>query len=612
MHNFFKKLGIFIENRRLLILIVGLILVAVSVLGALRLSTAFGTSTFVDTNSQVYKDYEKFTQHFSSDVIVVLVSGDNVAQLLEPENMNAMEAIANQMSTVPGVISVLDPTFFIKQAVAQETGTALLPQDEQTLEAIVIDPQTGLIRSQFTSVLPDDKHALIAITIDGGISQEQKKSIVDETDKIVDAAGFVQVKSVVTGLPVIAAKIVGLLTTNLLYMFIVAIVLMLLFLALVFSVRGFFAWRWLPLGVVIIAIIYTFGAMGVLSIPITIVSMAVFPIIIGLGVDYAIQFHNRYDEEGMRGKTISDAIVDAVTHIGPAIGIAILAACLGFAALFFSPVPMIKDFGYMLIIGVIACYLVSMFILLTILYWHDRRHTAKAAANGEQKKSGKDKVGKVEKGLQKLAPWVIRHPAIILPIALVLTIGGLVADSHINTVTEWTEYLSQDLPIIQDFHALETVTSGAASVNLLIEAEDVTDPAILSWIAQLEQSLVTGQSAVIGSVSSVADLVLQASGGQIPQDSQQIKQILANISAPIKKNLVSDDYTAVNIIVSAKEAGIDHVKDLQNILPDYLANPPAGVKVTITGSSLIQVALFDALSGDRVKMTLIGIGFVFI
>jgi uncharacterized protein len=611
MHNFFNKLGTFIKNKRLIIIIIGLILIAVSVFGALGLTTSFGTSTFVDTNSQVSKDYEKFTQHFSSDVIVVLVSGDSASQLLQPENMNAMEAITKQMSAVPGVVSVIDPTFFIKQAVAQQTGTAFLPQDIQMIQGIIMDPQTGQIRSQFTSVLPDDQHALIAITVDGGISPEQRKSIVEKTETIVGTAGFVQVKPIVTGLPVIGAKIIGLLTTNLLYMFIVAIVLMLLILALVFSVRGFFAWRWLPLGIVLIAIIYTFGAMGLLSIPITFVTMAVFPIVIGLGVDYAIQFHNRYDEEGMKGGTITDAIINSVTHIGPAIGIAIIAACLGFAALFFSPVPMIKDFGYMLIIGVIACYLVSMFILLTILYWRDRRHASNVASAGAAKKPGKEQAGKVEKGLQKLAPWVIRHPAIIIPVALIFTIGGLVADSHINTVTEWSEYLSPDLPIIQDYHALGTVTSGAASVNLLIEAEDVTDPAILGWIAQLEQTL-TGQSAVIGSVNSVVDLVLQASGGQIPQDAQQVKQIMENIPAPIKKNLISDDYSAANIIVNAKEAGISPVKDLQVILPGYLTNPPAGVKVTITGHSLIQVALFDALSGDRVKMTLIGIGFVFL
>ena len=247
MNNFFQKLGIIIENRRLFIIIVGLILIAASVFGALRLTTAFGTSTFVDTNSQVYKDYAKFQQHFSSDVIVVLVSGDNITQLLQPENMNAMEAVAKQMGVTPGVVSVIDPTFFIKQAVAQQTGTALLPQDEKGIQGIIVDPQTGQLRSQFNSVLPDDKHALIAITIEGRLSQGQQKSIVDKTEKIVDTAGFVQVKSVVTGLPVIFAKIVGLLTTNLLYMFIVAIVLMLLILALVFSVRGFFAWRWLPL-----------------------------------------------------------------------------------------------------------------------------------------------------------------------------------------------------------------------------------------------------------------------------------------------------------------------------------------------------------------------------
>jgi hydrophobe/amphiphile efflux-3 (HAE3) family protein len=613
VQRFFKKLGIFIENRRLIIIIVGLILIAASVFGAMRLTMAFDNSTFVDTNSQVYKDYDRFTQNFSCDVIVVLVSGDNMSQLLQPENLNAMETFSNQMSATPGVVSVIDPAFFIKQAVAQQTGTASLPQDENMIQGIILDPQTGQIRSEFSSVLPDDKHAMIAITIDGGLSKEQQESIVDKTDAIVDTAGFVQIESVVTGMPVIYTKILSLLTTNLLYMFIVAIVLMLLILVLVFSVRGFFAWRWLPLGVVLIAIIYTFGAMGILSIPITIVSMAVFPIVIGLGVDYAIQFHNRYDEEGMRGETIADAIVDSVTHIGPAIGIAIIAACLGFAALFFSPVPMIKDFGYMLIIGVIACYLVSMFILLTILYWRDRHHAKNANSTELNKKPGKEQVGKkIEKGLQKLAPWVIRNPAVILPIALVLTIGGLVADSHIDTNTEWPEYLSPDLTIIQDYHTLEAVAGGSTYVNLFIEAEDITEPSVLNWIVQLEQSLGTEQAATVDSVSSVADLVLQAAGGQIPQDSRQVKQIMENIPAPIKKNLVNDDYTAANIIVNAKEAGISNIRYLQNILPDYLSNPPADVDVTITGSSVIQVALFDALSSDRVEMTLVGIGFVFL
>ena len=612
MQKIFKKLGTFIENKRIIIIILGLIFVAASIFGALHLTTAFGTSTFVDTDSQVYRDYERFSQNFSSDVIVVLLSAENVSQLLQSQNMNAMETVADQMSATPGVNSVIDPTLFIKQAVARQTGTAALPQDERMVQAIIMDAETGQIRSEFNNVLPDANHAIIAITIDGELSPEQQEAIVDRTDEVVAAAGFVQVESIVTGMPVLTTKIIGTLTSNLIYMFIVAIALMLFILALVFSVRGFFPWRWLPLGIVLIAIIYTFGAMGLLSIPITLVSMAVFPILIGLGVDYAIQFHNRYDEESIRGGSIADAIVNSVTHIGPAIGIAIVAACLGFAALFFSPVPMIKDFGYMLIIGVVACYLVSMFILLTVLYWRDRRRAPDTAPDNADKKLGKEQTGRVERFLRKLAPWVIRNPAVILPVALVLTVGGLVADSHIDTISEWSEYLSPDLPVIRDYHALEEVAVGSTSVNLLIEAEDVTEPSVFNWIVQLEQGLRTGQDTMVGSVSSAADLVLQASGGQLPQDPVLIKQILASIPAPLKNNLINDDYTAANVIVVPRDMRVDSMKELQDSLPGFISGTPAGVDVTVTGNGVIQLALFNALSGDRVEMTLVGICFVFI
>jgi hydrophobe/amphiphile efflux-3 (HAE3) family protein len=478
--------------------------------------------------------------------------------------------------------------------------------------AIVTDPQTGLIRPEFTNVLPDANHAIIAITIDGGLFSEDQEAMVDKVDEVVAAAGFTQVETIITGMPVLGNKIIGSLTSNLILMFIVAIALMLCILALVFSVRGFFPWRWLPLGVVLIAIIYTFGAMGILSIPITLVSMAVFPIVIGLGVDYAIQFHNRYDEEAARGETIASAIVDSITHIGPAIGIAILAACLGFVALFFSPVPMIKDFGYMLIIGVIACYLVSLFILLTLLYWRDRRRVITTAPDNADKKLVKEQPGKVEGFLSTIAPWVIRNPAIILPIALVLTAAGLVADSHIDTITEWSEYLSPDLPIIQDYNTLQEVAGGSTSVNLLIEAEDITEPSVFNWMVQLEQGLRTEQTTIVGGVSSIADLALQVSGGQLPQDSGQIKQILGGLPAPIKSNLVNDNNTAANIIIKAKELKSSGIKELQNVLPDYTSSPPPGVDVTITGNGPLQVALLDALSGDRVLMTLVGIGFVFV
>jgi hydrophobe/amphiphile efflux-3 (HAE3) family protein len=273
---------------------------------------------------------------------------------------------------------------------------------------------------------------------------------------------------------------------------------------------------------------------------------------------------------------------------------------------------MIKDFGHMLIIGIIACYLVSIFLLLSMLYWRDRRHGARASSGEVTVKAGKEHIGRVEKSLRKLAPWVIKNPAIILPIALVLTVGGLLVDSQIDTNTEWPEYLSPDLEIIQDYNVLEEVAGGSTYLNVFIEAEDITDPSVLNWMLRFEQVLRSEQADAIASVSSAADLVLQASGGQVPQNAEQSKMIMESMPAAIKKNLVTNDYTAANIVINAKWGGIDSVKDLKGVLPSYLGNPPVGIDVTVTGSGIIQVALLDALSGDRVKMTLLGIAFVFV
>lgn len=51
---------------------------------------------------------------------------------------------------------------------------------------------------------------------------------------------------------------------------------------------------------ILIAVVVTIGIMGWLNMGLTMVSMAVFPILIGLGIDYFIQFQTRYEEE--RGK----------------------------------------------------------------------------------------------------------------------------------------------------------------------------------------------------------------------------------------------------------------------------------------------------------------------
>ena len=73
----------------------------------------------------------------------------------------------------------------------------------------------------------------------------------------------------------------------------IAVAIMIVILLLFFNVR----WRLLPLAVILIGVIWAFGLAGYLGIPLTIVTIAGLPVMLGIGIDYAIQMHARVEEE---------------------------------------------------------------------------------------------------------------------------------------------------------------------------------------------------------------------------------------------------------------------------------------------------------------------------
>ncbi len=620
MKQVFRRLGIFIENKHVLVVVVCFLLVIPAVWGARQIEMSSGTETFVSTDSEFYQDFTRFSDSFSGEVIVVMIKGEDLQALVGGGNLAAMETVEQQLDADQGVKSVITPALFIKQAMAAQGGDAVLPEDEDTLMGMITDPETGAIRPQFAQVFPDDQHSLMFIVLDGGLDMDLQEALVQDTRKVIAAAGFSGVETVITGQPAMYSEMNELMNQSLRSMMIASVVLMLLILALIFKVRNFFAWRWLPLGIVIIGIIYAFGIMGVLGVPMTMVTMAAFPVLIGLGVDYTIQFHNRYDEEARRGEKVADAIIDSITHIGPAIGMAIIVACLGFAALFFSPVPMINDFGYTLIIGVVSCYLLAMFLLLAILYWHDRhrqekqdgRKTSGAVADRAGGVGLAESAGFVERALQRMAPGIIRSAAIIIPVALVLSGVGLYLDSRISTQSDQSQFMSQDLQMFKDLGELEAVAGGQNSANLFVEAEDVTDPQVLNWMADLQERIVAEQTQVVTGASSIVDMLRQAGGGEIPQDPAVIRQILDSMPPMVKSNLLNEDATAANMVVSVGNLDSEQIEELISAMEGYLGEGvPQGVEVTITGGIVMQDTVVSALTEGREKMTLIGIGMVF-
>src|SRR5205823_13996270 len=102
-------------------------------------------------------------------------------------------------------------------------------------------------------------------------------------------------------------------------------------------------------------------------------------ILIGLGVDFAIQIHSRIEEETFSSDSADMGLERTFLRLGPALVLAALAACIGFMVLHLSRVPMIRDFGSMLAVGAVIVFITSIVLISSIVYLRERKRLGAAA-----------------------------------------------------------------------------------------------------------------------------------------------------------------------------------------------------------------------------------------
>lgn len=613
--NIFQKLGVFIEDNTVPIIMIALLLILISLQGAQSIGMASGTDTFVDKNSKLYQDYDHlYLNLFGTESIVVMVEGSDVT---EPELLKALDRAYLSVQNIPGVVEVTSPSTVIKEVNYQMTGRSTIPDDQETID--------GIIASTMPSALmPDDTHAVMSVVMEGTSSDSTQEDILRETEASIELANFpADYNIIVTGDPAFMIAMNDEMTTSMGILLSLSVVLMIIVLYLVFKhVR----WRLLPLPIVLVGIIFTFGAMGFLDIPMSMVSMSAFPVLIGLGIDYAIQFHNRIEEELARGETDEEAVIDTVKHTGPAVLIALIITALGFFSLFTSTVPMIQDFGKLLMIGIAMCFLSSLFLGVTVLYGFDKISGMNILSRlGLKKKSAHHETHVIideeqepdflEKALKGISTFSMKNAFLVLAIAGFLCVGGLYADNLVGIQTDTQTFVPQDMPSLLELKHMGNVLGGDDQLNLIIKSGDNADPELLKWIDEFSEHEVDGRSHIQGS-SSIVDVVKAANSGEIPDSSEEIQEIYDQLSDRERDTYLEGTTIILlnfNIGNAMTDIGLEGIESLSNIVKEdiYWMAPPPGAHVTMTGNSMVFVAVISALTTGRISMTMLGILLVF-
>jgi hydrophobe/amphiphile efflux-3 (HAE3) family protein len=573
---------------------------------------ASGTDTFVSKDSLLYQDYDHLYENlFQTQSIVVMVEGNDVRS---SEVIQAVDRLEHQLQSTEGVKETTSPASVIKQMNYKMTGRSYIPDTDAEVKAI-IDGNPSI----FGKLIPDNTHMVVSVVMPGSVTDDKKKEVLLSTQEAVKLSDFPPSYNViVTGDPAFRIAMNTEMNSSMGPLLGLAALFMLIVLGLVF---GHVRWRWLPLPIVFLGVIYTFGAMGFLGIPLSMVSMSAFPVLIGLGIDYAIQFHNRIEEELHKEGNKSKAIIRTVKHTGPAVLIALTMTALGFFSLFTSTVPMIRDFGKLLTIGIIMCYIAALFVgLITVSLFDSisergllkkfKGKLKSPKADVKDVSPRKPKTRFIGNFLAKLTDFTIKYNVIVIGIATMLCIGGLIADESVGVQTDTQSFVPQDMPALIELTHLKDIMGGTDELNIIIKVNDNADPVILKWIDKFSEH--ETRRAHIYSTSSIVTLVKQYNDGTIPNTRDEIEAIYEKIPESQKSHYIYGKNMLLlnlNIGNANKDIKITGIRDLTNNVKQDIQwmQAPPGTAVTITGGSVVYTEVIGALTSGRIEMTYIGL-----
>jgi hydrophobe/amphiphile efflux-3 (HAE3) family protein len=621
--------------------------------GVTLLETETGFAALVSPDSKIARDNARYQEQFGGEPITILLSGPldsifstqnlavlsdfeqefsgdewyhatnsplTILQLARQEAEQAMRAFEEQLALAQeqaaaearAAAAAMGCNEAEQEMAAQQARAEVLqklqPQIEQmqligqpsldnpAFIASVLYDAEGAVSPVMQSFIPDIAHALISVTPRGNMSDQESLQAVIDIETFFSSHPLDGVKVTVASAAKLVDAISNSIGNNIKVLLALSVAVMVLILVFTFRVR----WRLLSLLMVGLSALWTFGLMGYLGVPVTMATMAALTILLGLGIDFSIQFHNRYQEEVARGKTIGEAMVTSISNMFPTIGIALLATIIGFITLYISEVPMIRQFGMMLATGIVISYIVALFLLHSIVYLGDKRIEIKKLKEAASKASGR-----IERILLRLGRLAIDHTLWIFIVAVAFAVGGGIVDHWLPTNTDYEDLMPQSTPALVELREMRQIVGIGGTVRLMVEAGDVTTPAVLGWLKDYGDNALSAHPEII-SASSLATVVSTAAGGVIPAQPQ-IDAILESTPQSYLAPLLSGDRSMAGVSFNIEYIPMEETHDLLVLLQEE-ASPPSGVRVSPVGSLALGASTMDALVGARMTMNLICLG----
>lgn len=649
MHRFWSSLADNLGRRAGVVSIIGLVITIVLGAGITRLEFATGQDSYLNKSDVVYKDSVAYQDLFGGQAMLTLVSVDEgtIVDLFTPANVATWRSIEAEIRSGGDLISnvvtpltvmqftndlVLPPSGNLLDGVAAKLLLGASERDPSsegkairdasslvTLERVnaiaperrvIGDPawndfllhdNDGSIRKALLPFFPDEQHAQMVVRLPGNQDITSEGEGAEFVQSATADLALPGARVTTTGAPVLLRDINDYLTGGMLSLGAIAIAVMVVILLVAFDVR----WRLLPLLVILLGVIWAFGLAGYMNIPLTIVTIAGLPVMLGVGIDYAIQMHARVEEEVIIDRA-QHPIQETSRNLGPALLVVTFDAVFAFLALRFARVPMIRDFGLLLAVGIFAICMCSIFVPLAALGIREY----KSPTHGRDYREGP--LGRFVVWLSsvtsKAAPGLALASAVIF-------VGGILVEDKLVLQTDPVQWVDQRSQVIKDLDVLEDETGSSSELGMFFRSDEVFSDTSVGFVHQLAgeqiakypRELLTASSIV----TTVSYLMEIPGASDVAPTGAEVQAAYDLAPRDIQLSTANLDKGALNLIFRTGGSGLEERATVVRDIRDTVT-PPPGMSATPSGLAVVGVGLLDNLEANRVLLTYLAILFVFL
>jgi hydrophobe/amphiphile efflux-3 (HAE3) family protein len=598
----------------------------------------FGPGTFINEAATQISD--EFNREKTQKAQEAQRAADAARRLARSRGMSRQ-----QQARLASEAASLVYTEFVRDIVrlGLRYGLSQAPQlnDPAFVSTLVFDAtkRAGTPKARFAYLFPNRNSALVQVRLKPDLSGTERRRAIGLIRQAVRMPDWRLANGetyVVTGVPIVVNDLTHAISHSIAILLIAALIVMALTLSLVFRERL----RLLPLGVALVAAALTFGGLSLVGASLTMASIAVLPVLIGLAVDYAIQLQSRVEEERRAGPGgvgvgpgpggVRGALERVAVRGAPTVATACAATAAGFLVLVTSPVPMVRGFGLLLVVGIavaFACALTLGTAGLVAPAASGRRLSPAVRALTAWLRPAVHGAGelvrdnRVARRLRATAAGAgsaalraaTRWPARVLGVAVVLAAVGWGVDTQTHVESDIAKLVPQNLGALRDLQALQRSTGVGGEIDVVVSSGRLTDPAVVTWMTDYQAALLKrfgysakrpcGQAELCPAFS-LPDLFR---GGTQGQTQAQISTLLSAVPPYFSQGVITPDHRTATLAFGIRLMPLARQQRVIDQMRSAL-HPPPGVHAELAGLPVLAAEANAKVSSASRRLLLLVLG----